>query len=222
MDNKRIALILPCKNEESSVRKVIMDWKAVLPEDARVYLCDNNCTDKSAEIAEACGAVVLKETEPGKGCAVKCLLNHVDADVYIMTDVDDTYPATMDVVTPVLEGKYDICIGDRMSCGSKFDKQSSRIKHIGNKMFFGMCRLFLGKEIKDPLSGLRVFTKQFIVGLQLSDGFEIEMEMNKHIAKKKFRVLYVPIDYKTRHGDEKSKISVFGDGWKIMKTMLKR
>lgn len=212
----KIAILLPCKNEADNIVKVINDWKQAIP-DANIYVCDNNSTDDSIKLAESTGVNVLIETIPGKGSAIKKLLNEIVADVYIMCDADDTYPATREILTPILNG-YDLSIGNRLSNISKVGKVNI-IKRFGNNAFSWLCQKMLKINIKDPLSGLRAFNKKFLQGLSLSNNFEIEMEMNAHAAKG-FEVENIPIDYKERTGG-KSKLSIFNDGFKILKTLIK-
>lgn len=212
----KIAILLPCKNEADNIVKVINDWKQAIP-DANIYVCDNNSTDDSIKLAESTGVNVLIETIPGKGSAIKKLLNEIVADVYIMCDADDTYPATREIITPILNG-YDLSIGNRLSNISKVGKVNI-IKRFGNNAFSWLCQKMLKINIKDPLSGLRAFNKKFLQGLSLSNNFEIEMEMNAHAAKG-FEVENIPIDYKERTGG-KSKLYIIKDGYRILKTLLK-
>ena len=211
-----IAILLPCKNEEHNIIKVINDWKKAIPE-ATIYVCDNNSTDNSFELAQSTGVKVFIETIAGKGAAIKKLLNEISADVYIMCDADDTYPATREILVPILNG-YDLVVGNRLSKTGEVGKINI-IKKFGNNIFSRLCKKLLKSNIEDPLSGLRAFTKQFLQGLELSNGFEIEMEMNAH-ASKGYVAKNIPIIYKGRDED-KSKISIFKDGYKILKTLFK-
>ena len=211
-----IAILLPCKNEADNIIQVINDWKNAIPE-AEIYVCDNNSTDNSIELAEHLGAKIFIETIPGKGSAIKKLLNEIVADVYIMCDADNTYPATREILTPILEG-YDLSIGNRLSKTSNVGNVNI-IKRFGNNVFSWLCQKMLKINIKDPLSGLRAFNRKFLCALELSNGFEIEMEMNAHAAKG-YNVFNVPIDYKERLGG-KSKLHIIKDGYRILKTLLK-
>ena len=211
-----IAILLPCKNEEHNIIKVINDWKKAIPE-ATIYVCDNNSTDNSFKLAQSTEAKVFIETIAGKGAAIKKLLNEISADVYIMCDADDTYPATREILMPILEG-YDLVVGNRLSKTGEVGKINI-IKKFGNHAFSKLCKKILKSNIEDPLSGLRAFTKQFLQGLELSNGFEIEMEMNAH-ASKGYAVKNIPIVYKGRTED-KSKVSIFKDGYKILKTLFR-
>lgn len=215
MDKKRIAVILPCYNEQSSVAYVIGEWLSLSP-DIHVWFCDNNSTDKSLSEARLCADErlhIIQEEKQGKGNAVRAVLETADADVYILCDVDRTYPATMSVALPVINGECDMCIGRREGY---FLQERKPANSIGNRIVPLICRLGTGLEIEDPLSGLRAFSKRFADTLELPGGFAMEAAMARHASRMGFRVRSVPVEYRPRPGDEPSKISFLKDGVKIV------
>ena len=215
----KIVILLPCYNEESSVAKVISDWQNVLPE-AEIWFCDNNSSDNSAKIAESLSVNVVFEKNQGKGAAIKALLSHSIADIYIMCDVDNTYPPTTDIITPLINGRCDMCIGDRTQY--YFSGKHNFLNGIGNRVVSHIYSRLCEREIEDPLSGLRAFNRTFadFITDRLSNGFEIEAEMLFYAIKYQYKVNFVPIKYQNRRGKEKSKINVFKDGYKILKRIM--
>ncbi|MBQ4418221.1 MAG: glycosyltransferase family 2 protein, partial [Synergistaceae bacterium] len=199
---QNIAVLIPCYNEELTVRKVIEDFRANLPE-AEIYIYDNNSTDKTAQIVldyikdNADGKVFLrKEFRQGKGFVVQSMFSEINADVYVMTDGDDTYPAEQvrELIAPVLNEKCDMCVGDRLSNGT-YSKENKRPAHdFGNNLVRALINLFFKAELHDIMSGYRAFSKRFVKNYPvLSKGFEIETEMTLHALDKGFNVREVPI-----------------------------
>lgn len=215
---KKVAIILPCYNEQSSIRKVVADWQKTIPF-ADVWLCDNNSTDDSKKTAESLLIKVIEEPKQGKGNAVKKLLKECDSDIYIMCDCDNTYLANIDILLPLLNEDIDITIGNRLH--SYFNEKHSFMSVIGNRILPKFVKLLLKIDIRDPLSGLRAFTKEFISGVDIPDGFDIEMAINCHIAKTKARYKNIDIPFQERTGLEYSKINAVKDGYKILKYLLK-
>lgn len=215
--DKKIAVLLPCYNEQEHVKKVITDWHNAVPE-AEIWFCDNNSSDRSLVIAKGIPYVhILSERKQGKGAAVKKLLSECHADIYIMCDVDDTYEATPKIIFPFMHGKYGMSVGNRLE-SSYFNGNSKTLNRIGNGIAPILCRMFLKTDIRDPVSGLRGFTADFIRACHLSDGFEIEMEMNIHASDTHTDVYNIPVGFKDRdkNSASKTKFNVFTDGFRIL------
>lgn len=211
-----ISVIIPCYNEAEYITECANEIKAVFP-GVPVFVCDNNSVDNTDILAKSAGAYVIYEkTVQGKGAAVKKLLSEVDSDIYIMIDGDFTYVPTRDVLKPVLDGHADMVIADRLS--GNYKHEAKFINKVGNK-FLGFIYKKFGFSINDPLSGFRCFTKDFINSCQLSDGFEIETEMNFHALSDGYKVVNIPVSYRERQKAD-SKLKLFSDGFKILKKMF--
>lgn len=218
----KIAVLIPCYNEEKTIEKVVRDFKRCLPE-ATVYVYDNNSADKTAEIAEAAGAVVRHEYAQGKGNVVRRMFREIDAECYIITDGDDTYPAESapEMVDKVLNRQCDMVVGDRLS--STYYTENKRPFHnFGNSLVkIGINSLFKS-EIKDIMTGYRAFSYLFVKTFPvLSKGFEIETEMSIHAVDKNLRVENVVIQYRDRPEGSESKLNTFSDGAKVIRTIIK-
>ena len=178
----KVAILIPCYNEEQTIEKVIKDFKRELPE-ADIYVYDNNSIDKTAEIAINNGAILKHEYKQGKGNVVKSMFSDIDADIYIMVDGDDTYPAEFvhKLIEPVEKGEADMCIGDRLSNGT-YQKQNKRPFHeFGNNIVKFTINLLFQSKLKDIMTGYRVFNKKFVKNMPvMSEKFEIETEMSLH------------------------------------------
>ena len=176
---KKVAVLIPCYNEELTIKSVIDDFHAVLPE-AEIYVYDNNCSDRTAEIARAAGAIVRKETRQGKGNVVRSMFRQIDADAYVLVDGDNTYPAEeVDrLLKPVLEDDVDMAIGDRLSNGTYYSENKRPFHQFGNNLVRDLInRLFHG-SIHDIMTGYRVFSRRFVKCMPVrSEGFQIETEM---------------------------------------------
>ncbi len=217
----KVAVLVPCYNEELTIGKVIDDFKRELPE-ADIYVYDNNSKDKTYEIAKAHGAIVRKETRQGKGNVVRSMFRDVDADIYIMIDGDDTYPAecVRELMQPIIDGEADMVIGDRLSNGT-YAKENKRAFHgFGNSLVQGLIGLLFKNEINDIMTGYRVFNRYFVKTMPvLSDGFQIETEMSIHALDKKFLLKEIPIEYRDRPEGSESKLSTFKDGYRVLMTL---
>lgn len=216
-----IAVLLPCYNEEATIGKVVRDFKAALP-DAAIYVYDNNSTDRTAEIAAAEGAIVRKEPRQGKGNVVRAMFEDIDADVYVMADGDDTYPADAApaMVEKVLEG-YDMVIGDRLS--SMYFQENKRPFHnFGNRLVRGSINGLFGAHVTDIMTGYRAFNFTFVKTYPvLSRGFEVETEMTIHSLNNNLRLFEMPIQYRDRPEGSVSKLDTVGDGIKVMSTIFR-
>ena len=218
MNNKKIAVLIPCYNESQTISKVIKDYKKVLPE-ADIYVYDNNSTDKTDEIAKKAGAIVRYEYRQGKGNVIRTMFREIDADCYLMIDGDDTYPAenAKEMCELVLNGRADMVIGDRLS--STYFVENKRLFHnFGNKIVRFLINFLFKNKVKDIMTGYRAFSKEFVKGFPvLSKGFEIETEMTIHAVDKNFKLVEVPVDYRDRHAGSVSKLNTYSDGFKVLK-----
>lgn len=221
MKNSRVAVLLPCYNEEMTIGKVVRDFRAVLPE-ADIYVYDNNSTDRTAEVAAEAGAIVRRERVQGKGNVIRRMFREVEADCYLMADGDDTYPAhhAPAMVAAVLEEQADMVIGDRLS-STYFSENKRPFHNMGNKLVRGLiCRLW-HTEVKDIMTGYRAFSRPFVKLFPVMSGqFEIETEMTIHALDKRFRLLEMPIDYRDRPEGSESKLNTFSDGMKVLRTIV--
>lgn len=213
-------VFLPCYNEEQTLGKVIDDFRQYLPE-AEIVVYDNNSTDQSAAIAKEKNATLYIEKRKGKGNVVKSAFNILEADIYIMSDADDTYPAEeiKKLMQPVLDGEVDMVVGTRLEkAGTKELKQLHR---FGNKFIMFILNFVFRAKFKDILSGYRVMTRDFVKNVPLlSEGFEIETELTIQALERGYRVKEIPVAYRERPDGSESKIETFKDGFKIVLTIM--
>ncbi|EHS85766.1 glycosyltransferase family 2 protein [Bifidobacterium breve] len=216
-----VAVLLPCFNEEVTIGKVVRDFKAALP-DATVYVYDNNSTDHTAEIAAAEGAIVRREPRQGKGNVIRAMFEDIDADVYVMADGDDTYPADAApaMVAKVLDG-YDMVIGDRLS-STYFQENKRPFHNFGNRLVRGSINGLFNAHVTDIMTGYRAFSFTFVKTYPvLSRGFEVETEMTIHSLNNNLRLYEMPIQYRDRPAGSVSKLDTVGDGIKVMGTIFR-
>ena len=219
--NLSVAVLLPCYNEEVTIGKVVRDFKASLP-DATIYVYDNNSTDRTAEIAEAEGAIVRREPRQGKGNVIRAMFEDIDADVYVMADGDDTYPADAApaMVAKVLEG-YDMVIGDRLS-STYFQENKRPFHNFGNRLVRGSINHLFRAHVTDIMTGYRAFSFTFVKTYPvLSRGFEVETEMTIHSLNNNLRLFEMPIQYRDRPEGSVSKLDTVGDGIRVMSTIFR-
>lgn len=220
---EKIAVLIPCYNEELTIEKVIKDFKKELPS-ADIYVYDNNSKDNTSEIAKRAGAIVKHEYRQGKGNVVRSMFRDIDADIYIMVDGDDTYPAEFvhQLIEPVKNGEADMTIGDRLSNGT-YQKENKRHFHeFGNNLVKKSINVLFHTDLKDIMTGYRVFNKLFVKTMPvMSPKFEIETEMSLHALDKKFIIKEIPIQYRDRPEGSVSKLDTVGDGIKVVKTIVK-
>ena len=214
----RIAVLLPCYNEEAAIAATVRGFRAALPE-ATVYVYDNNSRDRTREIAAEAGAVVRSEKQQGKGHVVRRMFADIDADVYIMADGDLTYDpaAAPEMVQMLLAEQLDMVVGTRRHEA----KDAYRGGHVlGNKLFTGLLSGLFGRSFSDIFSGYRVFSRRFVKSFPvLSEGFEIETEMSVHALELRMPVGEVETSYGARPEGSHSKLSTYGDGWRILRTI---
>lgn len=215
LNESKINIILPCYNEEEYIYNYIKQWKQLFP-DCNIIVCDNNSTDNSSHLAKLAGAIVLKESIQGKGAAIKTLLKYINSDsIIIMSDADNTYIPTKRILAPIILGNSSLVIGNRLH-RDYFLSQDSIFNKIGN-LFLSIIYKIFKLTIKDPLSGLRCFTTDFIKDFICSNGFEIETEMNFYAIKNNYKISNINIHYQGRDKNNKSKLSPLKDGYKIIK-----
>lgn len=219
MDN--IAVLIPCYNEQNTIRKVVEDFKNALPT-AQIYVYDNNSTDNTIAEAEAAGAIVRKEPRQGKGNVLRTMFRDIDARCYIITDGDDTYPSSYaaQMAEQILENKVDMVIGDRLS-STYFTENKRAFHNFGNVLVRRLINMLYKSDIKDVMTGYRAFgfkfAKTFAV---LSKGFEIETEMTIHALDKNLLIKNIPINYRDRPQGSSSKLNTYSDGLKVLKTIF--
>ena len=220
---KKIAVLIPCYNEELTIEKVVKDFKKELPE-ADIYVYDNNSKDKTAEIAKKAGAIVRYENRQGKGNVVRTMFREIDADLYVMVDGDDTYPAEFvhKLIEPVVNGEADMTIGDRLSNGTYQQEIKKNFHEFGNNIVRGSINLLFNCKLKDIMTGYRVFSRTFVKNMPvMSPNFELETEMTLFALDKRFRIKEIPIVFRERPEGSESKINTFSDGFKVLKTIIK-
>ena len=218
----KIAVLIPCYNEELTIKKVINDFKRELPE-SEIYVYDNNSKDKTYEIAMQSGAIVKKEFRQGKGNVVRSMFMDIEADCYIMTDGDDTYPAEFvhSLMKPVLDKEANMVIGDRLSNGTYKSENKRAFHNLGNVTVRVLINKLFSSDINDIMTGYRCFDKEFVKSMPiLSEGFEIETEMSIHALDKKFLIKEIPIDYRDRPDGSFSKLNTINDGIKVIRTIF--
>lgn len=214
----KTCLLIPCYNEGLTIRKVVDDFKREVP-DLEVYVYDNNSTDNTVEEALSAGAIVRKERRQGKGNVVRSMFRDIDADIYIMVDGDDTYPAkaVKSLLEPVEKGEADIAIGDRLSNGTYFKENKRSFHGFGNNLVKFFINYFFRTDLKDIMTGYRVFSRNFVKTFPvISEGFQLETEMTIFALSKYFRIVEVPIDFSERPEGSFSKLNTFSDGFRVI------
>ncbi|MDQ3139338.1 MAG: glycosyltransferase family 2 protein, partial [Pseudomonadota bacterium] len=218
MNQPRIAVVLPCFNEEAAIAETIAGFRAALP-GATIYVYDNNSSDRTVEIARGAGAIVRSERQQGKGNVVRRMFADVDADVYVMADGDLTYDPTAApaMVAMLVDEQLDMVVGTRQHDAA----DAYRGGHLlGNKLFTGLLSGLFGRSFSDIFSGYRVFSRRFVKSFPvLSAGFEIETEISVHALELKMPVGEVATVYGARPEGSASKLSTYRDGWRILKTI---
>lgn len=214
--------LIPCYNESSTIGKVVKDFKDALP-DAVIYVYDKNSTDGTAQIAENAGAVVRHEYQQGKGNVIRRMFREINAECYIMTDGDDTYPAECapSMVKKVLEQHVDMVVGDRLS-STYFEQNKRPFHNFGNSLVRKTINILFKSDIKDIMTGYRAFSYLFVKSFPvLSQGFEIETEMSIHAIDKNLYVENEVIEYRDRPEGSESKLNTYSDGMKVLHTIIR-
>ncbi len=217
----KVAVLIPCYNEEKTIIKVVSDARKALPE-AVIYVYNNNSSDRTAELAAAAGAVVRNEYMQGKGNVIRRMFREIDAQCYIMVDGDDTYPmeAAPEMVQLVLEKNSDMVVGDRLS-STYFTENKRPFHNFGNSLVRGSINRLFDCSIKDIMTGYRAFSYDFVKTFPvLSRGFEIETEMTIHAVYNNMQIDNVIVDYRDRPAGSTSKLDTFGDGFRVLGTIF--
>jgi glycosyltransferase involved in cell wall biosynthesis len=215
----RIAILIPCLNEEQTIGQVVQEFKVELPE-AKIYVVDNDSTDNSVAEAQAAGASVMTEKRRGKGYVVQTMFQKVDADVYVIVDGDGTYPASKvhDLISPIQSDEADMVVGSRTADATSIFHPLNR---LGNKFYQYVINFIFGTRLSDILSGYRSFNRKFVKGLPLFvTGFEVETELTIKALQRGYRIDEVPVALRPRPAGSRSKIRVINDGMKILLTIL--
>jgi glycosyltransferase involved in cell wall biosynthesis len=216
----RVAVLVPCYNEEAAIEMVVRDFRAVLP-DAVIYVYDNNSKDRTVEIATAAGAVVRREPLQGKGNVIRRMFSDIEADVYVMVDGDATYhaPSAPDLIRKLIGEQLDMVNGQRVT----EIQEAYRLGHrFGNKLLTGLVAEIFGKRILDMLSGYRVFSRRFVKSFPaLSTGFETETELTVHALELRMPIAEVATPYKDRPEGSFSKLNTIRDGIRILRTIVR-
>ncbi len=215
----RVAVLIPCYNEEVAIARVVRDFRAALP-GAAVYVYDNNSSDNTIAAARGAGAIVQLETHQGKGHVIRRMFADVEADIYVLVDGDDTYDAAAApaMIERALTGGLDMVNGTRVTDAEAAYRPGHR---TGNKVLTGIVRLIFGKQVSDMLSGYRVFSRRFVKSFPaLSAGFETETEFTVHALELRMPVGEVPTRYKERPPGSVSKLNTYADGLRILRTIV--
>jgi len=218
----KIAVLIPCYNEEKTIEKVVADTRRELPE-AVIYVYDNNSTDKTAEIARNAGAVVRQEFKQGKGNVIRRMFREIEAECYIMIDGDDTYPLEFarEMADKVLMRKADMVVGDRLS-STYFEENKRPFHNMGNSLVKASINMLFKSDIQDIMTGYRAFSYQFVKTFPvMSKGFEIETEMTIHAVYNNMQVENVVVTYRDRPEGSESKLNTYSDGIKVLFTIFR-
>ena len=218
----KIAVLIPCYNEAKTIKKVIEDTKAALPE-AVIYVYDNNSSDDTAKIAEDAGAVVRHEYMQGKGNVIRRMFREIDAHCYIMVDGDDTYPMeyAREMADKVLLYNSDMVVGDRLS-STYFTENKRPFHNFGNSMVRASINSLFDCDIKDIMTGFRAFSYGFVKTFPvLSKGFEIETEMTIFGVYNHMQIDNVIVEYRDRPEGSESKLNTYSDGFKVLRTIVR-
>src|SRR5438309_10431782 len=218
--NRRVAGVIPCLNEELTIGRVLDGFRTILP-GADLYVIDNNSSDQTRQVAAEHGAVVLRETRPGKGFAVRKAFREVEADIYLLVDGDNTYPAEEAgrMIQPILDGTADVVVGTRL--GSRSRSELRWVNRAGHRIPLGYLHAVFGARVTDLLSGYRAVTRDFGRHAPvLSAGVELETELSVLALEREFRTVEVPVNLQPRPAGSHSKISVVGDGFRILSAIF--
>lgn len=215
-----IAVLVPCHNEELTVSPVVCEFREELPA-AKIYVFDNNSTDKTIERARAAGAIVCSEKRQGKGYVVQSMFREIEADIFVLVDGDGTYPPhrVHDLIAPIVNSSADMTVGSRLHSESRSNFR--RINRFGNRIFRKVLNVIFKNELTDILSGYRAFTRKFVKETPIfAGGFEIEAELTIKALERGSRIVEVPINLSDRPLGSRSKIRVAHDGLLILSTIL--
>ncbi|MCI6810823.1 MAG: glycosyltransferase family 2 protein [Lachnospiraceae bacterium] len=216
----KIAVLIPCYNEEKTIARVVRDARAALPE-AVIYVYDNNSKDRTVELAKEAGAVIRYERMQGKGNVIRRMFREIDAHCYIMVDGDDTYPMeyAREMANKVLVNQADMVVGDRLST-TYFTQNKRPFHNFGNSLVRKSINVLFKSNIKDIMTGYRAFSYQFVKTFPvMSKGFEIETEMTIHAVNNNMQVENALVDYRDRPEGSESKLNTYSDGFRVLMTI---
>jgi glycosyltransferase involved in cell wall biosynthesis len=215
----RIAVLVPCYNEEAAIGAVVRDFRAALPT-AQIYVYDNASRDQTSQRAREAGAIVRHESRRGKGNVVRRMFADVEADIYVLVDGDDTYDASAApmLVRTLCEGGYDIVSGRRVAIG----EHAYRPGHVlGNRLLTGLTALMFHVKLADLLTGYRIMSRRFVKSFPFTaEGFGIETELTVHAVRLLMPMIEIDASYKERPAGSVSKLSTWGDGFRILFTIV--
>lgn len=221
---KKVAICIPAYNEELTIAATITEFYLAMPE-AEIWVIDNNSSDLTQDIARKTlkslsshGGIIFEKAQ-GKGNAVRRAFLEIDADIYILTDADTTYPANRihDLILPIADGSADMTVGDRISQGHYSAENKRPFHGLGNKLVRFLVNRLFNAQLQDIMSGYRGLSKKFVMNYPiLVNGFEIETDMTIHALDKKFRIKEIPVEYKDRPEGSSSKLNTFSDGAKVL------
>lgn len=218
-----VAVIIPAYNEEATVAKVVRDFATELPL-AQIYVFDNNSTDNTRAVAQKAGAIVIREYSQGKGNVVRSMFRHVEADYYVLVDADDTYFAgdVHSLLKSVQTGAADMAVGNRHAEKAYSRENKRKFHQFGNWLVTFLINKLFASNLKDILSGYRVFNKLFAKTFPvICEGFEVETHFTLHALSKRFKLVEKPVGYQDRPVGSQSKLNTFKDGYRVLKTILK-
>ena len=218
----KVAVLIPCYNEATTIEKVVSDFKNMLP-DSVIYVYDNNSTDDTALLAEKAGAITRREPLQGKGNVIRRMFRDIEAECYIMVDGDDTYPAESapKMVEDVLEKQADMVVGDRLSA-TYFSENKRPFHGFGNSFVRWSINTLFRSDIKDVMTGYRAFSYQFVKSFPvLSKGFELETEMSIHAIDNNMVIMNEVVEYRDRPDGSSSKLNTYSDGFKVIRAIIR-
>jgi glycosyltransferase involved in cell wall biosynthesis len=219
-ENPKIAILIPCYNEELTVGQVVREFREQIP-GADIYVFDNNSTDRTVDVARQAGAKIGFERRQGKGYVVQTMFREVDADFYVLVDGDQTYPSVEvhRLLAPVLAGESDMAVGSRLTNQSQSEFKS--FNRLGNRFFLNVINFIFRQNLTDILSGYRAFNRRFIKNTPIfGGGFEIETELTIKALEHGYRIIELPIDLRARPAGSSSKIRILHDGFLILSSIL--
>lgn len=212
----KVAILIPCYNEQKTIVKVISDFRIALPE-AEIFVFDNNSTDQSIKLAQDSGAIVIKEKRQGKGFVVNSMFRKIQADFYVMVDGDDTYPAEYinQLLQPLILEEADMVVGHRLV---RYSANAFRpLHHIGNRLICKIINSVFSSNIQDPMSGYRAFRRDVVKELPVTAmGFDVETEITLQLLYRKFIIKEIEIPYRERPEGSFSKLKTFSDGFLVI------
>lgn len=217
----RIAVLIPCYNEEKTVAQVVQDFRIALP-GAVIYVYDNNSSDHTIQWAKGAGAIVRSEKYQGKGNVMRRMFSDIEADIYVLVDGDSTYHAASapKMIDKLLMEQLDMVVGSRLTA-HEGDASFRRGHEFGNHMLTGFMSMIFGRQLTDMLSGYRVMSRRFVKSFPaLAQGFETETELTIHALELKMPVAEVVTPYGSRPAGSESKLSTYRDGWRILLTII--